>query len=367
MAGWFTTTRFSEIDPEDAFFDSLKESYTGSENSSEFNEWFQRKSAEGASALTISDELGIAAIIVLKDFEAEEIPLQDRVLPAIPRMKLSTLRVAERYRGFRIGEGAIGLILWKWIQSDVDEIYVTVFEKYAVLIDQFEKFGFSKAGINKNGEFVLIKNRRIIDFSDPYKSFPFIKNQFDHAGYIIIKDDYHDTMFAYSTLKNNKELKEKLTSSVSNGLSKVYIGTAWKNDFYPGKPVLVYRQYTKGNGARYRSCVTSFCIVSDAYQAKTNGTYLMDFDEFIRRIGNKTVFKESDLRKKFETEKNISVVEMIYYGFFGAGNNVTMDWLDNNGYWVSGNQYPTEIQLPAESFKKILTEGKVNVKNVIVD
>ena len=79
------------------------------------------------------------------------------------------------------------------------------------------------------------------------------------------------------------------------------------------------------------------------------------------------MFDEQDIRTKYETEKNLIVIEMLYYGYFGGGNNVNMDWLDKNGYWSGQNQYPANVQLSPDQFKAILTEGKVDVQNVIIN
>lgn len=361
MAGRFYLKKFSEIDLEDAFFDSLKTNYPG------FESWFSRLSASNSTALVFEDELGLGAFIALKNDECEDIQLQGTVLPAKKRIKIRTFRIAERYRRLRIGEGAIGLLLWKWVQSDAEEIYVTVFDNQKPLISQLEKFGFTLAGINTNGENVYIKSRCSIDFSDPYKSFPFIKDGFDYAGYIIIDDQYHDSMFAYSELANSATLQTKISSSVSNGLSKIYVGQAPRPNHHIGEPVLVYRKYTQGNGKRYRSCVTSFCIVTDVIQAKSNNNFLMTFEELKQHIGNKSVFNENELYKQYLNFKNVIVVEMLYYGYFGSGNNVNMDWLDKNDYWAKSNQYPTEVKLSCDQFKNILTEGNVNVSNVIIN
>lgn len=366
MAGRFLLKKFADIDLNDVFFDSLKADYPGTESSTGFVDWFKKKSYDGSTALVFEDEIGVGAFIVLKS-EEEELKLQDRIIPAKKRIKISTFRIAERYRRQRIGEGALGLLLWKWQQSTAEEVYVTVFEKHGTLISQFEKFGFQKQGVNLNGEDVYVKNRRQIDFSDPFKSFPFIKGDFDYAGYVIIDDNYHDTMFAYSELANTASLQTKISSSVSNGLSKVYVGQAPRPNHKVGEPVLIYRKYTQGSGKRFRSCVTSFCIVTDVIQVKVNNCCLMSFDELKKHIGNKSVFNEDELQERYINFKNMIVVELLYYGYFGAGNNVNMDWLDNNGYWASKNQYPTEVKLSIEQFKNVLYEGKVNVSNVIVD
>lgn len=360
MAERFYLKKLSEIDLEDAFFDSLKSSYP------DFIRWFGRLSVANSTALVFEDKLGLGAFIALKNDEIEDIPLQGSVLPAKKRIKIRTFRIAERYRRLRIGEGAIGLLLWKWVQSDAEEIYVTVFDNQKTLIAQLEKFGFVLTGINTNGENVYIKSRHSIDFSDPYKSFPFIKDGFDYAGYIIIDDQYHDSMFAYSELANNASLQTKISNSVSNGLCKVYIGQAPRPNHHIGEPVLVYRKYTQGNGKRYRSCVTSFCVVTDVIHAKSNNRFLMTFEDLKQRIGNKSVFNEGELYKQYMNFKHVTIVEMLYYGYFGSGNNVNMDWLDKNGFWAKQNQYPTEVRLSPDQFKSILTKGNVHVSNVII-
>lgn len=366
MAGKFLLKKFADIDLNDAFFDSLKSDYPGNENSIGFVEWFNKKADDGSTALVFEDEVGVGAFVVLKN-ELEEIKLQSGILPAVKRMKISTFRIAERFRRQRIGEGAIGLLLWKWQQSDCEEIYVTVFDKHETLISQFERFGFQKVGKNPNVENVLVKSRMNIDFSDSYKAFPFIKSNFDYAGYIIVDDYYHDTMFAYSKLANVNSLQSKISSSVSNGLSKIYVGQASQIKHEIGEPILVYRRYTQGTGKRYKSCITSYCVVTDVIQAKVNNHYLMSFEELKQRIGNKSVFDENELLRQYNNYKNLTIVELLYCGYFGAGNNVNMDWLARNGCWVAEDQYPTDVHLNENQFKRILMEGNVNVSNVIID
>jgi hypothetical protein len=366
MAGRFFTKHFSEIDLTDPFFDSLKNDYPGSENSTGFIEWFKKKSLEGASALLFEDEAGIGAFIVLKD-ETDEIALKECTLPKKQRIKISTFRIADRYHRQRIGEGAIGLILWKWQKSNISDIYLTVFDKHTTLISQFEKFGFKKCGYNNNGENVLIRTKDEINFTDCYKSFPYLQSNFDYAGYIIIDDIYHDTMFAYSELANTKFLQSQVHRSVSNGLSKIYVSSAYVSHYQIGEPVFIYRKYTQGRGKRYKSCLTSICVVNNVIQAKRDYKFLMTFDELKKAIGNKSVFDENEIYDKYMYFKNLIVLELLYIGYFGAGNNVNMDWLDNNGLWTPNNQYPTEKKLTLEQFKKILLEGNVDVSNVIID
>ena len=271
MAGKFSLKKFADINLDDSFFDSLKADYPGNENSTGFVEWFNKKASENAAALVFEDEIGVGTFVVIKK-ENEEIKMQSEDLPKINRVKISTFRIADRFRRQRIGEGAIGLLLWEWQKTDAEEIYATVFDKHDTLISQLELFGFQNVGKNLNEENVLIKSRKNIDFSDPYKAFPFIKSNFDYAGYIIVDDEYHDTMFAYSELANKATLQSKIHSSVSNGLSKIYVGRAPQINHKIGEPVLIYRKYNQGKpGKRFRSCITSYCIITDIIQAKVKG------------------------------------------------------------------------------------------------
>lgn len=364
MAGKFELRKFSDIDLSDPFFDELKQDYPGTEASTGFIKWFTEKSAEGRTALVFDDEQGLGAFVCLKT-ENEPIELVDSTLPQKLRTKVSTLRIAERYRGQRLGEGAIGLILWKWQAMCHEELYLTVFPSHQDLILQLDKFGFINVGMNKNDERVYIRSRINVDYSDPYKAFPFVNPSFEKAGYLIIDDNYHDTLFPYSELKNNTGTKVVL--DVSNGLSKVYIGTLYNIPHYKiGEPIFVYRKFNGVGTKRYKSCLTTYCVVKNVSVINRNGQHLKTFDEYKRCIGNKSVFTDTELHTKYYNDvKSLVVIELVYYGYFGEGNNVNMDWLDKNGCWGSG--YPTETRLSQEQFKKILKEGKIDVPNVIID
>lgn len=365
MAGKFELRKFADIDLDDPFFDSLKRDYPGTAHSTGFTQWFEKKAEAGKTALVFDDEEGLGAFVCLKT-EDEEIPLKDMILPKAQRLKISTLRIAERYQGKRLGEGAIGLVLWKWQASGCNELYLTVFEKQEVLIEQLVRYGFELVGHNPNGECVYMRNRGRVDYSDPHKSFPFIKPNFSNSGYLLIEDYYHDTLFPYSELKNT--LQESVARNAGNGLSKIYVGKQYTMPPYKvGDPVLIYRIHTGSGTKRYRSCITSYCVVTDIIQAKLNNKYMMGFDELIQRIGNKSVFDPDELRSRYDNDRNVMIIEMLYYGFFGEGNNVNMDWLDKNGLWSKDGIYPAQIKLSQDQFKQILREGNVDVDNVIID
>lgn len=364
MAGKFERKFFSDINLNDPFFDSLKADYPGSATSTGFIDWFQRKAADGKKALVFEDEQGVAAFICLKP-EMESIQLTNCELPCKARLKISTIKIDNRYQHQRLGEGAIGLTLWHWLAFKREEIYLTVFDKHSSLISLLEKFGFSHIGYNQNGERVYLKSRNHIDFSDPYKAFPFLSNDINCGRYLIINDFYHDTMFPYSELKNT--LQERVDLMVANGLTKIYVGAATSGIPSVGDLLFIYRKHTGDGVKRYKSCLTSYCVVTNVIRAKTAGRASISFEELLQRIGNKSVYDVEELKNKYNCDPNMVIIETIYYGYFGAGNNVNMNWLSNNGCWTTPGLYPTSVVLSGAQIKNILSEGNINVDNVIID
>lgn len=365
MAGKFAYRWFSEINLNDPFFDSLKADYPGTENSTEFCTWFNKKAVSNAKALVYENESGVGAFVYIKE-EKEVIQLIDAPdLPAVERLKLGTVKISDLHRGQRIGEGAIGLALWNWQRSKVNEIYVTVFPKHETLINLLTRFGFIAAGTNPNGETVYIKSRLSISYKNPYVSFPFMDPNFREAGYLIFEDAYHDTMFPYSELRNVTQKSVEL--SVANGLSKIYVSAAPRINYNIGDPVLIYRKHNGVGSKIYKSCLTSFCMITDIIPVKARGQVLTSFDELMKKIGNKSVFDINELRTKYDNDNNMVVYELLYYAYFGAGNNINCAWLKNNNLWSKDGGYPTNTKLSPGEFKLILKEGNLDVQNIIID
>lgn len=91
----------------------------------------------------------------------------------------------------------------------------------------------------------------------------------------------------------------------------------------------------------------------------------MSYEQYRRIIGNKSVITDQELLEKYITSDDLTLIELLYYGFFGAGNNVNWVWLKNNDCWPG--THPLNFRYSREQFDRILQEGNVNVENVIVD
>lgn len=87
--------KFSEIDINDTFFDSLKSDYE------EFEDWYLRKSNRGHSAFVMDENGKVEAFLYLKAENEESIDIQPP-LPKKLRLKVGTFKINPH--GTRLGE-----------------------------------------------------------------------------------------------------------------------------------------------------------------------------------------------------------------------------------------------------------------------
>jgi len=97
----------------------------------------------------------------------------------------------------------------------------------------------------------------------------------------------------------------------------------------------------------------------------SNPNYLLDGHFCLLNAKGQVTRISSETFTALRPKAIVLLTEKLYYGFFGAGNNVNWVWLKNNGYWPDG--YPTTARLTPEQFKAILREGNVDVPNVIIN
>ncbi len=347
----YSVRYFRECNLEDPFFDSLREDYPG------FNDWFSKKSESDETAYVSIEEDKIQAFLYIKKEECESVG----ILPALPRMKIGTIKVCET--GIRLGEGAIGIALWEWQKSDLSQIYVTVFEKHNSLIKILEDFGFVNGGM-KGDELVLYKDKHNLSYKSPKSSFPYLNPDFKRGGYLPLNAQYHDLMFQYSELRNVKNSAEETALAASNGITKTYIATPNSYlDYVPGDVIFAYRRAEEGVIKKYHSAVTSYCTVAECVCVKRQNRILIPYDKYLEIAGNKTVLSPSELRERYNS-RNVYILVLIYNGFFGKGNNVNYQTLKDNSLFEG---HPYANKLSRNDVIKILRMGEADVQNIIID
>ena len=347
---------FSDIDLNDSFFDSLRASYP------EFNEWYNKKAAAGATAYCYYVDNELKDFLYLK-IEEEELSDLTPALPAKKRLKVGTFKVDNEDRHTTRGERFMKKIMDKAIAEDVDEIYVTMFptEELQGLIRMFEKFGFShiadKPHEGGNAEYVLIKDMttHVDDFKLDY---PFVKKASSNKYVLSIVPKFHTHLFPDSILKNEKKYDLIQDVSETNSIYKIYL--CWMQgtrNLKAGDKLIIYRTSDEEGKAYYRSVCTSVCTVCEV---KTYRDFENE-EEFIKYTNRYSVFKEHELRRWYKYKKYFIVIKMVYNIAFTKKviNMVMKEQVDlKPKYWGF-------FKLTDAQFDKLLELGEIDERYII--
>ena len=348
--------RFSDIDLNDSFFDSLRASYP------EFNEWYNKKAAAGATAYCYYVDNELKDFLYLK-IEEEELSDLTPALPAKKRLKVGTFKVDNDNRHTTRGERFMKKIMDMAIAEDVDEIYVTMFptEELQGLIRMFEKFGFShiadKPHEGGNAEYVLIKDMttHVDDFKLDY---PFVKKASSNKYVLSIVPEFHTHLFPDSILKNEKKYDLIQDVSETNSIYKIYL--CWMQDtrnLKAGDKLIIYRTSDEEGKAYYRSVCTSVCTVCEV---KTYRDFENE-EEFIKYTNRYSVFKEHELRRWYKNKNYFIVIKMVYNIAFTKKviNMVMKEQVGlNPKYWGF-------FKLTDAQFDKLLELGEIDERYII--
>ena len=348
--------RFSDINLNDSFFDSLRASYP------EFNEWYNKKAAAGATAYCYYVDNELKDFLYLK-IEEDELSDLTPALPAKKRLKVGTFKVDNEDRHTTRGERFMKKIMDKVIAEDVDEIYVTMFptEELQGLIRMFEKFGFShiadKPHEGGNAEYVLIKDMttHVDDFKLDY---PFVKKASSNKYVLSIVPEFHTHLFPDSILKNEKKYDLIQDVSETNSIYKIYL--CWMQDtrnLKAGDKLIIYRTSDEEGKAYYRSVCTSVCTVCEV---KTYRDFENE-EEFIKYTNRYSVFKEHELRRWYKYKNNFIVIKMVYNIAFTKKviNMVMKEQVGlNPKYWGF-------FKLTDAQFDKLLELGEIDERYII--
>lgn len=350
MANLIEYKKFSSINIDDPFFDSLKEDYLG------FEDWFKRKADKYAYVLYGEDNL-LQGFLYLKDESDEVDDKIDPIMEIQKRLKVGTFKI-DAHRT-RLGEKFIKKIMDTAIYGGYKEAYVTIYPKHSGLVNLLKKYGFVVYGF-KGKELVLVKNYTTFKNEIPF-DYPMI-NMVGHKKYLLsVYPKFHTQLFSDSILRNEERNSEDLVKDVSfsNSIHKIYICFMPQTaDLERGDLLVIYRTTDNLGPARYRSVVTSICQVEEV-KCRSDFSCM---DQYLDYAKSYSVFSEDDLRKWFYRE-NLAVIKMTYN--IALGKKVTRGMLLDNTD-LSSNDYWGFMELTDSQFDYILKEGKVN-ENFIVD
>ena len=64
----------------------------------------------------------------------------------------------------------------------------------------------------------------------------------------------------------------------------------------------------------YKSVITTYCVATRIEKIKVNGRAQYSYDQFLRMVGNKSVYNEDELKEKYDTWASLTLIELLYYG-----------------------------------------------------
>lgn len=342
---------FKDIDLSDSFFDTLKNDYPG------FSDWFSKKSDENSGAFVqYNSENKLQAFLYLK---IEEGPLDD-IIPSRPeakRLKVGTFKIDAH--NTKLGERFIKKITDYAIVKAVDEIYVTIFDKHDGLINLLARYGFKEVG-KKGEELVFAKDMKSLT-GNILTDFPLLSLTDKRKFVLSIYPKFHTRLFPDSILNNEEDFKYNLIRDVSytNSIHKIYL--CFMPDvayLEPGDIIAIYRTNDYQGPARYRSVITSICVVEEIKTKKD----FSNINDFIKYTNAYSIFEVEDLRKWYQKE-NVIVIKMTYN--IALTKRVTRGYLlDNLG--ISPDIYWGFFRLNEDQFRGILDKGEIN-ENIIID
>ena len=347
---------FNEIDLNDDFFNSLRDSYP------DFDDWFRRKAASGEIAITYYDENDVLLDFLYLKEEQEKVTDVSPHLSAKHRLKVGTFKINSR--GTRRGERLMKKLLDTAIVRNVEAIYVTIFpeQRLQPLIRSFEKFGFVQCGVKRHAsgkeENVYLRDMRCM-VGDTLKDYPFTDIRVSRFFLLSIMPEYHTRLFPDSILKNERKYDIIQDNSETNSIYKTYI--CWMQDtrqLRPGDKLVIYRTSDGQGPANYRSVCTSVCTV---LEVKTIHDFA-DENDFVRYAHKQSVFTEYELRQWYRTKPHFILIQMVYNIAFTRKvirkTLIERVRLKESNYWGF-------FRLTPDQFNHIVRLGAINERYLI--
>ncbi|WP_434998375.1 N-acetyltransferase [Pectobacterium brasiliense] len=349
---------FNQVNFTDPFFDSLKSDYSHG-----FIGWFEKKclSPEDLAYVLYDDSGRIDGFMYLK-IEKGVVDDVEPNLTSNKHLKVGTFKFNPK--GTLRGQRFLKKIFDHALKENVDDIYVTIFDKHDYLIRLFQKYGFVNVGskTSKNGvENVLVREMNSENLTgDLLSDYPYINNRKNERKFILsIYPAFHTRLFPDSKLIN--ESPNIITDiSHANSIRKIYIcAMGGVMDMRANDIVIIYRTTNKQGSAYYRSVITSLCVVE---KVRNINSFVTE-KEFIDYCSRYSVFTESELRDFYKTKKYPYIISFTYN--LALPKRLNRATLINNA-GLNPNDYWGVMELTDGQFNNIISLGEVN-ESIIVN
>lgn len=279
------------LNVQDAFFDSLRADYRGSE----FDNWFKEKCQNGhRDCLVIQDDNRLVGLCIYK-FEKPCYEMTGNVL------KICTFKLS--VSGNKRGELLLRKLFDYSYASDVDWMYVTAYEKNYIC-QFFENFGFERYRKVKEdtGEFIFRKRMKPqpedantlspLEYDIKFGPRYFYGGQ--DAFLVPVISSYHDMLFPDAIKENSLFPQLDYSDSVSNAMRKAYLCKSNSNLVSPGAILFFYKSHGQGT-------VETCGIVERTAR-------LRNPDAIVSITGRRTVYRKNEIEEMCKGGKDILVL-----------------------------------------------------------
>jgi len=341
---------FSQIEINDAFFDSLKTDYA------EFAAWFAKKSSERAY-ISRNDIGQIDGFLYLK-VEVEAVADVEPPMQPSTRLKIGTMKIDAH--GTKLGDRFAKKMFDNAMASKVSEIYVTIFPKHSSLINLLRRFGFKLHGkkTTPNGtESVFVRGLSWAGTSI-IENYPLLSLTQGRKYLLALYPAWHTRLLPDSKLVN--ESPDIISdTSPTNSIRKVYIaGSEQAGSLVPGDILVIYRTSDNLGPAHYRAVATSLCAVEETRHINSF-TSLQDFIDY---CGPYSIFTDVELADFFKTRRLPFIIKFTYN--VSLPKRVTRKTLIE-GVGLNPNDRWSCVPLTEEQFQKICIEGKADAGFIV--
>lgn len=346
---------FGEVNLKDSFFDSFREDYD------DFDKWFNKKSEE-TSYVTLNMGNILSFLYVKVEDKKENYSDITPVFQPGKRLKIGTFKVESN--GVRLGERFLKIIFDNAIQSKVEEIYVTIFDKrdeQKRLISLLLEWGFVIHGM-KGKELVLVRDLKpAYNLTNPKFTYPFLPTN-TNIFLVPIYPEYHTELLPDSFLKTESPKNYVENEPHRNAISKAYISRSVERNIKKGDIVIFYRTAALGQSAYYSSVITTIGIIEE----KIDG--IKNEDEFILKCRKRSIFTDNYLKEFWNYSKNRPfIIKFLYVYSFPVGSRLNRkQLLDLKIITGVENEIRGLKQITKEQFLTLLKETKTN-ESIIVN
>ncbi len=343
---------FGQINLDDPFFDSLKADYPG------FDKWFNKKSQETAYVCRSGEKI-LGFLYLKREDENEAYPEISPTFSRKKRLKVGTFKTT--LNRYLLGERLLKIIFDNAISYEVDEIYVTIYEKRTEqtwLIKLFEDFGFVLYGYKQHEndkELVFVRDMsKKFNSTNPKLSFPFFSKK-SRSFIVSIYPEYHTNLFPDSILNTESSEEYEDNEPYRNAISKVYISRSMRRDLRAGDLIVFYR-----TGGIYKAVITTIGIVESIV------TKIPDLETFVKHCRARSVFTEKELLAQWDYKKTNRPFVVNFLYAYSFPKRINLNRLIELGVIRDVHSAPRGFDLlTPKSFELILKETKTDERFII--